>query len=534
MNMRQSFGRALLICVTLFGIVHNAHSAFPTNQYTKTLNFTQLRTDNAFNDFKAKMTGLEDLVVTLTYNQSIAGYYGLVKVKESSGTNVYYVANTDDVTISGSTLSFSISHTNAIPNGTHNVDVLVMDTTSTNNARCGGQGKLVVRDSLFDDDDGTWQNPSFTNLVDYLTKTEAAGSYQTTNANLSTLTTPTAHRLFYSDGSSVVQELAYGTSNQVLTSQGASSAPTWTSAGSGDAVLSANQSFTGTNTFTKTILGTSSNTLAVGGTAAADMATDAEVTSATSTLHTTVSGEIDGDISTHAALTTTHGISAFGATLVDDADAATARSTLGVVAGGAGDIWVEKAGDTMSGGLTLDDGVGSSPYITLKNGSDQQGTIHMDTSQGLMIGASAASVPVALGAIGGTVVLNGNLNGGGNTISNATFTGTFNGSGNALSLTNFPAQNTPVALAAAATVTVSEASGRYYSLELDQNTTLEVSGVDTNTTSEIKLDILFGSYSLTYGATTTNLTTAGTLDRTNSWQSLILNRPIYETITEAW
>lgn len=40
--------------------------------------------------------------------------------------------------------------------------------------------------------------------------------------------------------------------------------------------------------------------------------------------------EAAGAIATHAALTTTHGISSFGATLVDDSDAATARSTLGL------------------------------------------------------------------------------------------------------------------------------------------------------------------------------------------------------------
>jgi len=40
--------------------------------------------------------------------------------------------------------------------------------------------------------------------------------------------------------------------------------------------------------------------------------------------------EASGAVSTHAALTEVHGISAFGATLVDDADAAAARTTLGV------------------------------------------------------------------------------------------------------------------------------------------------------------------------------------------------------------
>ena len=40
--------------------------------------------------------------------------------------------------------------------------------------------------------------------------------------------------------------------------------------------------------------------------------------------------EAAGSVSTHAALTEVHGISAFGATLVDDADAAAARTTLGL------------------------------------------------------------------------------------------------------------------------------------------------------------------------------------------------------------
>lgn len=42
--------------------------------------------------------------------------------------------------------------------------------------------------------------------------------------------------------------------------------------------------------------------------------------------------EASGSIATHNAITTAHGISSFGSTLVDDADAATARTTLGAAA----------------------------------------------------------------------------------------------------------------------------------------------------------------------------------------------------------
>jgi len=58
--------------------------------------------------------------------------------------------------------------------------------------------------------------------------------------------------------------------------------------------------------------------------------------------------EPEGSVSTHAALTTTHGISAYGATLVDDIDAATARTTLGL--GGAATLAVGTTTGTVAAG----------------------------------------------------------------------------------------------------------------------------------------------------------------------------------------
>lgn len=77
---------------------------------------------------------------------------------------------------------------------------------------------------------------------------------------------------------------------------------------------------------------------AVGGTAAASVASHV---ASTSNPHATTAAQVGADasgtaasaVSTHAALTSgVHGISTFGASLVDDVDAAAARTTLGLVA----------------------------------------------------------------------------------------------------------------------------------------------------------------------------------------------------------
>jgi hypothetical protein len=99
-------------------------------------------------------------------------------------------------------------------------------------------------------------------------------------------------------------------------------------------------------------------------------------------------------------------VSAFGSTLIDDADAATARTTLGLVAGGAGDIWVEKAGDTMTGQLFID---GSSDQIQLRVQAHSSQATNLQTWEN-----SSGGIYLRIGNVGQIVqtanaVIDGNL-----------------------------------------------------------------------------------------------------------------------------
>lgn len=83
-----------------------------------------------------------------------------------------------------------------------------------------------------------------------------------------------------------------------------------------------------------------------------------------------------------AALTT---LTSFGRSLIDDVNEAAARTTIGVVAGGAGDVWIEKAGDTMTGTLILPDGVAATPALRFTTGSDDGFFQPADSAIGIAI-----------------------------------------------------------------------------------------------------------------------------------------------------
>lgn len=120
----------------------------------------------------------------------------------------------------------------------------------------------------------------------------------------------------------------------VFTAADAAAARTAIGAGTGDGDLLASNNLSEVTASTArtnlgaTVVGANVFTAADAAAARTALSLGTAATSATGDF------EASGSIATHNAVTTAHGISTFGATLVDDADAATARTTLGVTNAG--------------------------------------------------------------------------------------------------------------------------------------------------------------------------------------------------------
>jgi hypothetical protein len=138
------------------------------------------------------------------------------------------------------------------------------------------------------------------NLNNYYNQTESNAAYQAKDADLTLLAGSTAWRVFYSNGTSVITELALGADGTYLRSNGASSAPTFATpaGGANDTAYGAGWNGTTDQAPSQNALWDKIETLGAG--------SEATTVSDTATLNLTLTGvDIKGDVITLKDLVTT-------------------------------------------------------------------------------------------------------------------------------------------------------------------------------------------------------------------------------------
>ena len=171
--------KLLVTLLVVAGCILPAY-AFETNKTYTSINIDKTR---AFRDGRWKWHGYEDQYIKINLKSSAGpfvttGYSWNWKASRrvAGGTSVVYIAkNTASIASITTNLTFVVAKDDVPPNGNYKWELLALSAGSTV-VRNAGQGTLEIMDSLFDDGDGTWAGHGFTNLTDYVTKSEHIGT----------------------------------------------------------------------------------------------------------------------------------------------------------------------------------------------------------------------------------------------------------------------------------------------------------------------------------------------------------------------
>ena len=172
------------------------------------------------------MLNVEWLIASVRYDYhdvgNLAGTIFLDHTTAATNSGAYLIGtfdefdNSDETNVQGVLDDLDASITNRYTKAEADARYL-----STNEIGSLTGGITITNDPSSVDDVPAWDG---TNVV---WKAQSGAG----KTNLTQFVDQTNWRLFYSDGSGDVQELAFGTSNQVLKSQGASAVPTWGTGG---------------------------------------------------------------------------------------------------------------------------------------------------------------------------------------------------------------------------------------------------------------------------------------------------------------
>lgn len=105
--------------------------------------------DGTFSDFKFQLSGYDDQNFRFNFDQSLSGVACTFRITKPIEGTIYLDIASPQITVSGTSVTFSIAYSNIPPAGTYYGELLTYESVSTNYKRSVAQGKLPVTWSLY-------------------------------------------------------------------------------------------------------------------------------------------------------------------------------------------------------------------------------------------------------------------------------------------------------------------------------------------------------------------------------------------------
>ena len=135
------------LAVILVGVLP---SAALVTQHSNSVNLVLADVcDGTFKDFKFSMAGYDDQYFSFNYDKVLTGIACTFRITKPIEGTIYLDVPSSDITVSGTSVTFTIAHSNIPPPASYYGELLSYEATTTNFYRSIAQGMLPVTWSLY-------------------------------------------------------------------------------------------------------------------------------------------------------------------------------------------------------------------------------------------------------------------------------------------------------------------------------------------------------------------------------------------------